>query len=239
MIWWLVFLATLHSGAPHGFMLHPMARQYSCYKEKDFFWPADGSGIRDDACRSAYQHVFRRHGPAQAQYMFNQYPEYAAFAGPDYKNRSHVREDVVPHTLCGAGADDSSRPFGDKSGVDLPLESWFTTVLTAPGPNRLYFCPTAVHEPSFFEVYISKPNYAYKNALGWDDLDLVYEKPSALQGRFDTKECDSSVLYVMDVELPPRRSKFVLFVRWQREDVVGEGFYNCADAVYHRSKSEL
>lgn len=236
----LITLAIAQTVYGHGYLLHPLARQYSCYKAKDFYWPDDGSGINDEACRKAFQLVYNKYNKnsAQAQYMFDQFPEYAAMAGQDYNNHTHVRLNVVPHNLCAAGANDSAKAFGDKSGIDLNLDNWHTTVIPHSGSNQLYFCPTVIHEPSFFEVYITRQGYRYSDVLSWDDLELIYSKTSDLVQKPKKIECENEMVYALDVHLPPRKTKFILFVRWQREDVMGEGFYNCADAVY-ANKDEL
>lgn len=235
----LFILIVVKTVYPHGYMLHPLARQYSCYKEKDFNWPEDGSGIGNEACRKAYQHVYKKYenNAAPAQYMFNQYAEYAALAGKNYKNITHIKNHVIPTNLCAAAANDSMKTYGDKTGVDLNLNTWHTTVFESSGMNRLYFCPTVVHEPSFFEVYITKFGYDHSNVISWHDLDLLYSDVSNLKKREESiKDCINDYVYVMDVNLPYRNKKFVIYTRWQREDLVGEGFYNCADAIYSRDE---
>ncbi|AER41456.1 GP37 [Epinotia aporema granulovirus] len=210
----LIILLSIVSVHGHGYMVQPLARQRYCYQHQDYYWPINGDGIKDEACRAAFTHVALRSNEVSAQYMFNQYTEYAA---------NHL----IQHTLCGAGANDSNAPFGDKSGVDLPLQSWHTTLLTH-GPNELIFCPTAVHEPSYFEVYITQPKYNYSEPITWNNLMLIYKQGSVLTKK-KVDNCHSDLVYTMVVDIPYRDNKFVLFTRWQREDIMGEGFYNCAD----------
>lgn len=220
----LIFLLFTVSVNGHGYMVQPLARQRYCYQQQDYYWPSNGDGILDKACRAAFKHVLSRSNEAGAQYMFNQFTEYAA---------NHL----VQHTLCGAGANDSSARFGDKSGIDLPLHSWHTTLL-APGPNELLFCPTAIHEPSYFEVYITQPQYNYSEPITWDNLMLIYKQSSVLTQK-SVDNCHSDLVYTMLVDIPHRDNKFVLFTRWQREDISGEGFYNCADVQLSHKHDEI
>ncbi|QOD39975.1 gp37 [Matsumuraeses phaseoli granulovirus] len=229
----LILMFAVSKVTSHGYMVYPLARQRHCYNQHDYNWPLDGSGIKNEGCRLAYQHVYRRNGrnSAAAQAMFNQNTEYAALAGGRYNNMTHIMNEVVPHTLCGAGADKANKQFGDKSGMDIATDKWFLNVLPRDTKN-IYFCPTVIHEPSFFEVYVSKYN---NGPLKWSDLQLVYKNKSKLVEKW-LKDCNSKKVYVMDnIKLPKLTTPFVIYVRWQREDIMGEGFYNCADVIWDRS----
>ncbi|QWO71594.1 GP37 [Orgyia pseudotsugata single capsid nuclopolyhedrovirus] len=246
---WCVYL-TLATAAAHGYLSWPEARQYKCYRDNNFWWPQNGDDIPDAACRRAYKTVYAKYmsndespGVAAnaAQYMFQQYYEYAALAGANYADVEHVKQNVVPQSLCAAGADSRSNVFGDKSGMDEPYDDWRPTVFyltdrdryRAGKPVDLHFCPTAVHEPSYFEVYVSTPHYNYTHPLDWSDLERVGGEHSALIENDGSDEaCTHKYLYSIAVTIPFRRNKFVVYVRWQRNDVAGEGFYNCADVVF-------
>ncbi|AGQ20271.1 gp37 [Clostera anastomosis granulovirus A] len=218
----------------HGYMVVPLARQRRCYEAQDYYWPFDGSGIENGGCRKAYQHVYRKSGSAAAQAMFDQSTEYAAIAGPNYEDHNHIRNTVVPDTLCGAGARDAWSRFGDKSGVDVVSEQWFPNVLERRPIVDMYFCPTAIHEPSYFEVYVTRDDYRVGvDAVTWEILTLVYRNSSNLVHDEVVQGCDSGAVYRLNgVPLPNRSQAFVVYVRWQREDAIGEGFYNCADVVF-------
>nr|UYX49646.1 GP37 [Darna trima granulovirus] len=220
----------------HGYLIYPIARQFYCYSQHDYNWPFDGSGINNDACKAAYVHIYEKYGgnSAVAQAMFYQNTEYAALAGSNYRNRTFIQREIVPNFLCAAGANDASKQFGDKSGMDIVSDKWHATqLMTPPGPTNLYFCPTVLHEPSYFEAYVSKKNYnPAKTHLRWSDLELIYANVSKIINR-KIRGCSSESMYVLEnVVLPPRDSKFIIYVRWQREDSGGEGFYNCADVYY-------
>lgn len=226
----------------HGYMISPLARQRRCYDAQDYFWPDDGANIVNKGCRKAFQHVYTRNNDssAAAQNMFTQNIEYAAMAGNDFRNITHIQQDVVPRILCGAGANNASKQFGDKSGMDVASDGWFKNELNAPGANTLYFCPTVLHEPSYFEVYVSKNEYdASKTSLKWSDLSLVYRNVSSIVEK-NIDGCHSAQVYELkDVNVPSRNEPFVLYVRWQREDTAGEGFYNCVDVAYKNVHEEL
>ncbi|AKN80640.1 GP37/P34.8, Spindlin, Fusolin, Spheroidin-like protein [Perigonia lusca single nucleopolyhedrovirus] len=274
----------------HGYLSFPAARQYKCFRDDNFWWPDTGDSIPDEACRAAYQAVYAKyrsmgenHGVAAnaAQYMFQQYHEYAATAGAQYNDLNHIQSNVVPSSLCAAGATQRWDTFGDKSGMDIAVPNWRADVLYTNNKwpvvddaqhklaNRkrhhkslsstdddklkdqnfvsvdIHFCPTTIHEPSYFQVFISKPTYNYSAELTWGDLELLtplipnnkdndnndsHSNLIANDGLDDL--CTNSMIYVIPTEIPYRANKFVLFVRWQRDDPSGEGFYNCADVMF-------
>jgi len=79
----------------------------------------------------------------------------------------------------------------------------------------------APHNPSFWEFYLTKPNADLTKGLAWGDLDLIQE-----EGNVPV----NGGKYRINVTIPSDRSgDAILFVRWQRNDSTGEGFYNCLD----------
>ncbi|ACO53470.1 unknown [Euproctis pseudoconspersa nucleopolyhedrovirus] len=237
----------------HGYLSWPAARQFKCYRDGKFWWPDNGDAIPDDACRSAYKTVYTKyinsgesHGAAAnaAQYMFQQYYEYAALAGPNHQDFEYVKKHVIPDSLCAAGARNRSHVFGDKSGVDEPFGgAWRAQTLHLLKYNEgvnviLNFCPTTEHDPSYFQVFITKPEYDYSHKLDWDDLEALDSDGFVLSENdgFD-EACAADRLYKIPVVIPFRSRKFMLFVRWQRDDVAGEGFYNCADLIYNDAQN--
>ena len=83
------------------------------------------------------------------------------------------------------------------------------------------FNATAPHNPSFWEFYLTKPNADLSKGLAWGDLDLIQET-----GNVPVENGK----YRINVTIPSDRSgDAILFVRWQRDDAAGEGFYNCSD----------
>lgn len=247
----LVFLlCIIDTITAHGYLSRPAARQFKCFRDGEFWWPDNGDNIPDPACRHAYKTVYAKYrslgespgiAANAAQYMFQQYYEYAALAGPAYNDLEHIKNNVVSHSLCAGGADNRLKPFGDKSGMDEPTSLWRAETLFHSAQEKyrnahqivLHFCPTAVHEPSYFEVYVSRLEYNYSRQLTWHDLEPIGGDGSQLvlnDGSDDA--CAGDHLYTIPVRLPLRSRKFVVFVRWQRNDIAGEGFYNCADVEF-------
>jgi len=71
--------------------------------------------------------------------------------------------------------------------------------------------------------------------LTWSDITLVQSHDNI---NF-IKDVDGKRYYVMKVNIPAERvGDAILFSRWQRDDVVGEGFYNCADIEIVRDDVE-
>nr|Q05894.1 RecName: Full=Spindolin; AltName: Full=Fusolin; AltName: Full=p50; Flags: Precursor [Heliothis armigera entomopoxvirus]AAA92858.1 fusolin [Heliothis armigera entomopoxvirus] len=233
----------------HGYMTFPIARQRRCSVRGGQWWPPNGDGITDTMCRAAYQNVYNKvlnqyndpqEAATAAQYMFQQDNEYAALAGPDYTNLCNLQQNVVPNNLCAAGADDwDVVPFGDKSGMDLP-GNWVPTVIPLDSNHQssvaleLEFCPTAVHDPSYYEVYITNSGFnVHTDNVVWGNLELIFNDTVPLRPKSSTSTCNANPnVYRFTVSIPVRPAQFVLYVRWQRIDPVGEGFYNCVDMAF-------
>ncbi|UZE89762.1 GP37 [Parapoynx stagnalis nucleopolyhedrovirus] len=236
----------------HGYLSSPVARHYKCVQEGGFWWPNNGDGIPDAACRNAYKKVYYKYraigldsdaAASAAVYQYQQYNEYAALAGPNYRDLVHIQQNVVPHTLCGAGSTERLELFGDKSGVDEPFYNWRPNVLHLGRYQNAYrtnvqFCPTAIHEPSYFEVYITKSTWDRRNPITWNELELIGGNGSGLVPNPGDSLCASSQIYSIPVSIPYRSGQFVMYVRWQRIDPVGEGFYNCADLLFQSEDDE-
>lgn len=250
----IALFAAIHAPAvrSHGYLSVPTARQYLCFKDGNFYWPDNGDNIPDAACRNAYKSVYYKYRAldlesgavaSTAQYMFQQYMEYAAVAGPNYDDFDLIKQRVVPHTLCGAGSNDRNSVFGDKSGMDEPFNNWRPNTLYLNRYQPVYqmnvhFCPTAIHEPSYFEVFITKSNWDRRNPITWNELEYIGGNDSNLIPNPGDSLCDNSLVYSIPVVIPYRSNQFVMYVRWQRIDPVGEGFYNCADLVFETLDDE-
>jgi chitin-binding protein len=192
----------------HGYVDYPKARQQICKDDGGYWWPADGSGIANLACRSAYQ--------KSGGYALTQHHEYSTNV-PDYGNMTAVKAGIKNGLLC-AGGDQR------KAGMDLPSPHWQSTIIdvkTTP-TLKVRFRATTPHNPSFWQFYLSNPDYdGATTALSWDKLTLIHQQNDVPA---------QSGYYEIDVPMPKSRSgKAVLYTRWQRQDVVGEGFYNCSD----------
>lgn len=196
----------------HGYVDYPKARQQICKDDGGYWWPADGSAIPNLACRAAFQ--------KSGGYALTQHHEYSSNV-PDYFNLSAVKAVVKDGLLC-AGGDLR------KAGMDLPSANWQPTVVNMQNSNsiKLRFRATTPHNPSFWQVYLSNSNFdVATEALSWQKLTLIHQQDDVPA---------QAGYYELDVQLPQNRSgKAVLYTRWQRQDVVGEGFYNCSDLELH------
>lgn len=197
----------------HGYMDSPKARQAFCQADGGYWWPDDGTNIPNLACRAAYLES----GTVQ----FVQAIEFSVNI-PDYLNQTAVEASVPNGTLC-AGGDTAKR------GMDLPSPHWQRSdvVPNANGEIQVRYLASTPHNPSFWQFYLTKPSFnAATDVLTWEDLELVQEH----QNVDVIKDTDGERYYQMSVAIPQGRSgDAILYSRWQRNDVVGEGFYNCSD----------
>ncbi|MGD8110730.1 lytic polysaccharide monooxygenase [Vibrio sp. TRT 17S01] len=191
----------------HGWVEFPSARQNTCYLDGGF-WTNE---IPNQACQAAYD--------ISGAYPFVQRSEVAANV-PNYRDMAHVKAIVPNGELCSAG--DSA-----KAGLNVTSPHWQRTNITLDANNQidLVFYGKAPHNPSYWEFYLTKPTYDPTLPLTWDDLELI-----------DTAgdiAVDAEKRYRMKVTFPAGRSgDAILYTRWQRIDVAGEGFYNCSDITF-------
>lgn len=238
--------------ARHGSALIPVSRQYQCFNEGGYYWPADGSGIPHNDCKAAYQLIYHKYigKPGfvvpekegkqgviaskknavdiieQSNYQFRQWNETSKNIA-DYNNPDAVKAAIPDGQLCSAGNvgsewDDRGKVWNDKSGLDA-LTAWRSTDIqkNADGKIDIVYQATATHDPSYFEVYISKPEYnAETAALKWSDLTLL-EKVENIS--------PVNQQYKFSVDAKDYTGKHVIYIRWQRKDPAGEGFYSCSD----------
>lgn len=206
----------------HGYMFSPMARQAFCELQQGYWWPEDGSKIPNAACRAAYL--------SSGHFQFVQEHEFAVNTR-DYTNLVEVQANIPDGTLC-AGGDNKKR------GMNLPSPHWQRSevVPNANGDIKIKFRATTPHNPSFWEFYLSSPSYdGATMPLTWGDVSLVqsHENIDFIKGM------DGNRFYEMDVNIPADRAgDAILYTRWQRVDVVGEGFYNCSDITIVRDGVE-
>lgn len=205
-------LLTATQALSHGYVQQPMARQQFCERDGGYWWPQDGSGMPNTACRAAFVEA--------GTFQFVQNIEYAANV-QDYNNIAAVKAVVRDGTLCAAG-DNAKR------GMNLPHANWQRTVVVPRADNSievLFFASTP-HNPSFWEFYLTRPGFdGASRRLSWADLDLI-----GTAGNVTTEAIDGRRMYRFNVTIPSGRAgDAILFTRWQRRDAGGEGFYNCSD----------
>lgn len=223
----------------HGTVSEPISRQQLCYDGQDYHWPVDGADIKNPACKAAYQVNYNKYKEEfagddvklteQSNYLFVQKDEYAKLIPePDYEDIEKVKKAIPDGTLCSANNTgqemDSKKPYlhNDKSGNDIAAP-WTAKDVTLNGDGEvdITWKATATHDPSFFEVYLSNDTYkASERPLKWSDLTLLktIRNPAPVGDE-----------YKFSVPVNNAKGVRVLFVRWQRIDPEGEGFYSCSD----------
>ena len=197
----------------HGYMDFPKARQAICQSQGGYWWPKDGSNIPNSACRAAFLH--------SGHYQFVQQHEFSKNVS-EYQNLAAVKRAIPDGTLCAAGD-------GNKEGMNLPSSHWQRTAVepNSDGDIKVRFRATTPHNPSFWQFFLSKANIDINTQpLQWDDLQLIGE----FADQDVVTDPNGEHYYEMIINIPASRTgDAILFTRWQRNDVAGEGFYNCSD----------
>ena len=140
-----------------------------------------------------------------------------------------VQKWTVIHLQVASNFSSGPTAFANYPGLEsmsIPRSDWRRTEMK-PGTFTYRFHASAVHNPSFWEFYITKAGTDLTKPLTWDDLEAI-----GTQGDITPEKIGngSEGLYSMDVTIPEGRSGDATFyVRWQRVDPAGEGFYNCSD----------
>ena len=198
----------------HGWVEFPVARQTICYNDGNFW---NGSeNIPNGACRAAFLE--------SGTYPFIQKNEFAANV-EDYNDMNAVKTQIPDGQLCSAGSP-------AKSGMSIPSTEWQKTKVKLDDNQQieLVFNATAPHNPSYWQFYLTKPNYDHNQPLNWGDLDLVDTAGNV--------PVDSDKKYRIKITLPSDRSgDAILYTRWQRNDAGNEGFYNCSDITWDNNGS--
>ncbi|KKL02885.1 chitin-binding protein [Rheinheimera mesophila] len=201
----------------HGYVEYPKARQQICKEDGGYWWPADGSGIPNLACRAAFVQ--------SGEYPLSQHHEFSSNVA-NYQDINAVKAKLTTGLLC-AGGD------ARKAGMDAPSADWqYSTVDLSKQTNlQLKFKATTPHNPSYWQVYLSKAGFdPATEPLSWDKLQLIHQQADVIA---------QAGYYLLKINLPlDRQGKAVLYTRWQREDAAGEGFYNCSDLFFVNGGTE-
>lgn len=113
-------------------------------------------------------------------------------------------------------------------GFDLARDDWQTTTWS-PGANGKYefrYKATAPHKALNWQFFLTKAGWQpAARPLTWADLDLVQTVgPDQIVTTADKK-------YIMQLTLPSRTGRHLLFAAWQRADST-EAFYSCSDVSF-------
>lgn len=234
-LFWKILILTVAVKADiegrHGYSAEPFSRQRICNLQNNIWYPPHGEGIPDPMCRRAFLYMESRSMDPHIQFI--QDNEYSANTGNgQYKNLQYVQEHTVPNLLCSAGSE-------SKAGMSLPGK-WQTNKVDYSRRGQtidINYCATAAHDPSFWQVFVTIPPFnVEQRPLFWQNLKLIWESESVTPTVGAVVNCAASSFYKLkNVPLPSNVGKnepFIYYVRWQRIDAAGEGFYNCIDMEY-------
>lgn len=137
-----------------------------------------------------------------------------------------INGDVSAYRVAVPSGKLASGAVPDFSGLDTQTAAWqWPATQVTPGPITLSFVATAVHDPSLFQVWITKEGYDDTRAPTWDDLEYLGNVPFV-------KESGSPSKYLLSTNLPERTGRHVLYVAWQRVDPAGEVFFSASDVDF-------
>ncbi|WP_051335930.1 lytic polysaccharide monooxygenase [Aquimarina latercula] len=121
---------------------------------------------------------------------------------------------IADGNLASAGRPDK---YG---GLDQVRDDWVTTPVT-PGPFTVTWTNSAPHQTLYYRVYITKASWTPDQPLTWDNLELLVE----------TEPREASATDNIDVVLPARTGKHVIYSIWQRS-LTEEAFYSTSDVDF-------
>lgn len=158
---------------------------------------------------------------------------------PSYAQPSFSYAQAVPDgTIASAGINDGVQTPLNFSGLNLPSAGWQKTPAQAGATVPLIFLATAPHDPSHFEVYLTKQGFnVATQTLGWENLEHLgrweigdAQRPVTLGTRANPVTGGSMPSYEWNVPIPPdRNGHHAVVVIWQRQDPAGEAFFAVQD----------
>ncbi len=128
-------------------------------------------------------------------------------------NNNHPR--VVPNGQLASGGNPGR--FG---GLDQRRSDWVAESVR-PGPYTVTWTNTAPHRSAYYRVYITNANWNPSQPLTWNSLTLLADTGS--RGAESTTR--------IQVNLPRRTGKHVIYSVWQRSDSP-EAFYSASDVDF-------
>ena len=106
------------------------------------------------------------------------------------------------------------------AGLDQVSADWPKTPVNAGETITVDFFATAVHSPSVWDVWMTKPTWDPSMPLTWNEMEFLGRPTVALANSH----------FTFDLTIPTDRSgHHVLWVAWQRNDPVGEVFISASD----------
>lgn len=215
----------------HGATQYPMARQVICKTDGGYNYPDDGSGIPNQACRSAF--TYDETTPVwERRQMFDEWPAYSQ----NLEGTTHPKDKVPDEQLCSAGI----KKF---KGINEPHADWKASPVSVYGDIALlFYTATQVHEPSKWTVYLSNPDFdSSTQRLKWSDLEeLELKRVDHVEAKSESGQTKGPGQYLLQVKLPEnyqQDKKSVIYVQWERTDPARETFFSCSDVIFKASDS--
>ena len=158
---------------------------------------------------------------------------------PGYASTGFKYSTTVPDgTIASAGINDGVHTGLNFSGLNNPSDRWPTTAATAGSAVSLHWLATALHDPSHFQVYLTRAGAnTASGTLAWADLDFLgawsvgsTTRPVTTSTRPNPVSGGTIPSYDWTVPIPADRAGHViLVVIWQRDDPAGEAFFAVQD----------
>ena len=137
------------------------------------------------------------------------------FPGTADYQRNIAYEQHIPDGRLASADNDKYACF------DAVRDDWPATEMDS-GPTQLVWAASVVHNPSVFRVWLTTDDWTPDTELNWGQMvELEVKNVTLLEHE-----------YLMDVDLPERTGRHVLYCIWQRLDPVGEGFYSASDVIF-------
>lgn len=126
-----------------------------------------------------------------------------------------MHQQIIPDgQLASAGRPDK---YG---GLDQVRGDWVVTSVI-PGPFTVTWTNTAPHETLYYDVYITKADWTPDQPLTWNSLERLVR----------TDPRPASTIDNIDIILPPRTGRHVIYSIWQRS-LSPEAFYSTSDVDF-------
>jgi chitin-binding protein len=191
----LIFATSIVAAFGHGSMADPLSRSYGVFLEN----PENPTSTAGRAAVAV----------AGTQAFYDWHEVSGLFPNRDYQAR------IPDGQLPGVGR-------AKYAGLNLARADWPATSVAA-GPYLCTFFAQTPHDPSYFELYLTKPGYDPTKPFKWSDLERL---PNPTDTRLEGKN------YKLTAQLPARTGRHVLYVIWQRIDPAGEAFFSTSDLVF-------
>ncbi len=167
-------------------------------------------------------------------YTWNQNSQnFPGYAAPGFSYAS-----AVPNgKLANAGINDGVQTALDFSGLNTPSAGWQALSASAGGTLPLHWLATAPHDPSYFEVFFTKPGFDITTGvLTWQALDYlgrwaIGDAAHPVTNSTGSSPAGGSLLsYDWNIPIPATASgREAVLVIWQRQDPAGEAFFALQD----------